>query len=296
MNFQVAEKSETFRKFRNHLGTTVTAYNDIRRTSCQIEYNLIELEVARIDSMIARGEKELCWDSDNLADYINELGILVQSLWKRLKAIQSNVNKIHDILEPWTRTPLIERKDHRKDTLLALDERAENVAKRYSDIRKASEQIHALLEENKSLFEISSEVDAAWEQYVEYVDDMVIESLRKIVGCCLSYLSENMDPAGQREPLLEAKLELREPDLYYEPSLDPDDSDSLEQLIVGLLSDIMNMATLVTRLKKDAPTYGDDIEMDADIKAMKSEILSSVNKAIDEATEFCGIFEGKQIS
>ncbi|KAG8040920.1 hypothetical protein G9C98_001908, partial [Cotesia typhae] len=290
--FKVAEKSEIFRKFLNHLSTTVTAYNDIRRTSRQIEYNLIELEVARIDSMIARGEKELCWDSDNLADYINELETLVQSLWKRLKAIQLNIDKIHDILEPWTRTPLIERKEHRKDTLLALDERADNVAKRYADIQKASEQIHKLLEENKALFEISSEVDAAWEEYVEYVDDIVIESLRKIVGCCLSYLSENMDPVGQKEPLLEAKLELREPDLYYEPSLDPDDPDSLEQLIVSLLSDIMNMATLVPRLKKNVSTYRDDIEIDVDIKAMKNEIMSGVNKAINEATEFCGIFEG----
>ncbi|XP_034940720.1 dynein beta chain, ciliary [Chelonus insularis] len=289
---QVAEKAEVFRKFRAFLHITVTSYNDIRRTSRQIEYNLIELEVARIDSMVTRGEKELCWNSEGLADYINELGVLVQNLWKRLKAIQANVEKIKKILEPWTKTPLIERKDHRKDTLLALDERAENIAKRYSEIHKGAEQIHALLRENELLFEISTEVQDAWKKYVEYVDDIVVEYLRRSVGCCLSYLSENMDPVGQREALFEAKLELREPDLYYEPSLEPDDPEGLEQLIVGLLNDIMNMASLIPRLRSDVEGYRVDIEQDADITAMKNEILSGVGKAIDEATEFCGIFEG----
>ncbi|KAK0086060.1 hypothetical protein PV325_003945 [Microctonus aethiopoides] len=289
---QVSEQNETFRKFRALLGMTVTSYNDIRRTSRQIEYNLIELEVARIDSMITRGEKELCWKSDGLSDYINELGILVQGLWKRLKAIQANVDKIRNVIEPWTRTPLIERKDHRKDTLLALDEQAENVSKRYADIKKAAGQIHLLLNENKILFEVPTDSCDAWNEYVNYIDDIVIESLRKAVGCCLSYLSENMDPAGQHEPLLEAKLELREPDLYYEPSLDPDDPEGLEQLIIGILNDIMNMVTLIPRLKADGDSYSIEIEQNDDIKAMKEEILLGVNKAVDEATEFCGIFEG----
>lgn len=290
--FKVSEQAETFRKFRILLGTTVTAYNDIRRTSRQIEYNLIELEVARIDSLVTRGEKELSWQSDGLPDYINELGVLVQGLWKRLKAIQMNVDKIRNILEPWTRTPLIERKDHRKDTLLALDERTENITKRYVDIQKAAEQIHALVKENEILFEISTDSGDAWKDYVSYVDEIVLESLRKAVGCCLSYLSENMDPTAQREALFEAKLELREPDLYYEPTLDADDPEGLEQLIVGLLNDIMNMAALVPRLKANAEGYAVDIENNEDIKAMKNEILSGVIKAIDEATEFCGIFEG----
>lgn len=273
----------------------MTAYNDIRRTSRQVEYNLIELEVARIDSLITRGEKELCWKSQGLPDYINELGGLVQGLWKRLKAIQANVEKIRMILEPWTKTPLIERKDRRKDALLSLEDRAENVAKRYGDMQKAAEQIHALLKENEVLFEITGDGGVPWKEYVSYVDDIVTESLRKSVGCCLSYLSENMDPATQSEPLLEAKLELREPDLYFEPTLDPDDPDGLEQLIVGLLKDIIDMAGLVERLKSDAVGYVVELEQDDDIKAMKNEILNGVTRAIDEATEFCGIFEGRII-
>lgn len=183
--YQVSESAETFRKFRMMLSSTVDSYNNIRKTSKEVEFGLIELEVARIDSLISRGESELCWESNGLLEYITELGDLVEGLWKRMKAAQSNVEKIRSILEPWTRTPLVERKDRRKDTLLALEERTEKVAKRYAEITKGAEQIHSILEENKELFQISEAGEEAWQEYVKYIDDIVIESLRKAVGCSL---------------------------------------------------------------------------------------------------------------
>lgn len=167
------------------LSSTVDSYNNIRKTTKRVEFDLIELEVARIDSLISRGEDELCWRSDGLLEYITELGGLVEGLWKRMKVAQSNVEKIRGILEPWTKTPLVERKDRRKDTLLALEDRSEKVSKRYAEITRAAEQIHAILEENRTLFQISKTEGDAWQQYVKYIDDIVIESLRKAVGCSL---------------------------------------------------------------------------------------------------------------
>lgn len=167
------------------LSSTVDSYNNIRKTTKRVEFDLIELEVARIDSLISRGENELCWRSDGLLEYITELGDLVEGLWKRMKTAQSNMEKIRNILEPWTKTPLIERKDRRKDTLLALEDRSEKVLKRYAEITKAAEQIHSILKENESLFQISEIGQEVWQEYVKYIDDIVIESLRKAVGCSL---------------------------------------------------------------------------------------------------------------
>ncbi|OXU27164.1 hypothetical protein TSAR_014516 [Trichomalopsis sarcophagae] len=264
---EVAEVSETFRQFRTLLTTTVNFYNEIRRTCRKVEFNLIDMEIARIDSLIQRGQEELRWNSEGLLEYMSELGSLVEDLYKRVKVTQANVEKIRNIIEPWTRMPLIERKDRRKNTLLSLEERGERVAKR----------------DDKS---------EAWQAYVNYVDKIVVESLRKAVGCSLSYLAENMDATSQNEPLLEARLELREPDLYYVPSLEPDDPDGLDQLVAGLLNDIIGMATLVERLKPDTEGYAEELEKDEDICAMKNEILSGVTRAVEEATDFCGIFEG----
>ncbi|KYN05431.1 Dynein beta chain, ciliary [Cyphomyrmex costatus] len=289
---KVSESAETFRKFRTMLSSTVDSYNNIRKTTKQVEFNLIELEVARIDSLISRGEDELWWRSDGLLEYITELGDLVEGLWKRMKSAQSNVGKIRNILEPWTKTPLIERKDRRKETLLALEDRSEKVSKRYAEITKAAEQIHSILEENKMLFQINETDQEAWQEYVKYIDDIVIESLRKAVGCSLGYLAESMDPIVKCEPLLEAKLELREPDLYYVPSLEPEDPDGFDQLILGLLNDITGMAALVPRLKNDSVGYAEELASDIDMKGMKDEILTSVATAVEEATDFCSNFEG----
>jgi len=105
-----------------------------------------------------------------------------------------------------------------------------------------------------------------------------------------------MDPIGQCEPLLEAKLELREPDLYYIPSLEPEDPDGLDQLILGLLNDIIGMAALIPRLKNDSIGYAEELASDVDMKGMKDEILTSVATAVEEATDFCSNFEGMIIT
>lgn len=101
-----------------------------------------------------------------------------------------------------------------------------------------------------------------------------------------------METNGHTEPLLEAKLELREPDLYYVPSLEPDDPDGLDQLVSALLNDIIGMAALVPRLKNNSVGYAEELEEDLDIRGMKNEIMSNVVTAIEEATEFCNNFEG----
>lgn len=58
------------------------------------------------------------------------------------------------------------------------------------------------------------------------------------------------------------------------------------------LSDILKMASLIPRLRKDVTeTYDELIQNDHDVKEMKVEILLSVDKAVEEATQFCGDFE-----
>ena len=102
-----------------------------------------------------------------------------------------------------------------------------------------------------------------------------------------------METNGHTEPLLEAKLELREPDLYYVPSLEPDDPDGLDQS--ALLDDIIGMAALVPRLKNNSIGYAEELEEDPDIRGMKNEIMGNVVTAIEEATEFCNNFEGTSL-
>lgn len=128
---------------------------------------------------------ELRWNSDGVLEYMVELGELVEGLWGRIKSTQTNVEKMKAALDAWTRIPLIERKERRKDALLSFEERPEKVSRRYAEVERAGEQIRSLLEENRLLFQVSEEMEEAWQRYVAYVDGIVIESLRKAVGCSL---------------------------------------------------------------------------------------------------------------
>ncbi|XP_012283270.1 dynein beta chain, ciliary [Orussus abietinus] len=289
---EVSDRAEDFRKYRILLGGTVDSYNEIRRSTRAVEFNLIAPEVRKIDDLMIRGERKLQWNSEGLSEYIDELGVLVEDLWKRVKSAQANVETMKKVLDPWTKIPLIERKDRRKDALLSLEERAERVSKSRIEMEKANVVIQSLLAENESLLLGSGNNRDALPEYVKYVDSTVLECLRRAAGCSLGYLAENMDPAGLQSPLLEAKLELREPDLYFVPSLEPEDPDGLDQLMKGLLDDVIGMAGLINRLNASSEGYTVELEHDEDIAGMKSEILSGVSKAVEEATDFCGIFEG----
>ena len=70
----MSENVETFRKFRALLCATVSSYNNIRKTSRQVEFQLIEDEINSIDLLVSRGELELRWNSDGVLEYMVELG------------------------------------------------------------------------------------------------------------------------------------------------------------------------------------------------------------------------------
>lgn len=121
-----------------------------------------------------------------------------------------------------------------------------------------------------------------------------------------------MDPANNFPALFESRLELEIPNLIFIPSLDPNDQNSFNHLLINLvngmdnsifllycisyvyrnISDIIFMSTLIPRLHKEADkTYQELISEEADIKEMKQEILLSVEKALEEASQFCRDFE-----
>lgn len=62
----LAERNETFRKYISNLNCTVTWYNRIRRTTKDVEFNLIEKEIAQIDKLIAHGQNTLNWNSEGI--------------------------------------------------------------------------------------------------------------------------------------------------------------------------------------------------------------------------------------
>ncbi|CAG2065219.1 unnamed protein product, partial [Timema podura] len=84
--------------------------------------------------------------------HVKKIRDLVEHLYDRMAKIQANAVRINSIMNTWGTTPLINRKDGKKEALVSLEDRKERVQKRYNEIRQAGEEAHALLEENRKLF------------------------------------------------------------------------------------------------------------------------------------------------
>lgn len=61
---KMAERNETFRKYIENLNSTIVWYNKIRRTSKDVEFQLIESEIEEVDRLIQQGQTSLSWNSE----------------------------------------------------------------------------------------------------------------------------------------------------------------------------------------------------------------------------------------
>ncbi|XP_028172090.1 dynein beta chain, ciliary-like [Ostrinia furnacalis] len=287
------QKQETYRQYRINLGITIDWYNQIRKNSQKVEFDLVEEEIKNIDNRIEIAQHELNWNSQDLWTQLQELHTLVGSLYERMSKIQENLKEIKAVMREWATKPLFERKEGKKDTLLNLEDRQERKEQRYSDINNTADRIRELLQENMELFNMQNNQECeAWKNYVTFIDNLIEESLFKSIACSSAYITEHMDPKNKLAPLFEAQLELLEPDMVFAPTLDPNDEKGFTAMVKGIIDDILKMSTLIKRIDTNKEqSYEDVIVNNEIIIEMKEEILGAIEKVIEDANEFCKTFE-----
>ncbi|KAL0180147.1 hypothetical protein M9458_025589, partial [Cirrhinus mrigala] len=77
-------------------------------------------------------------------EYIQDVRETVHDLEQRLQRTKDNVEEIQTIMKTWT-TPVFERKEGKKDTLLNLEDKTERLERTYGQIRASGAKIHVLL-------------------------------------------------------------------------------------------------------------------------------------------------------
>lgn len=75
-------------------------------------------------------------------EYLRDLRQPVETLQARMQKTQQNILQIRNIMATWTKMPLFERKDGKKDAVLCLEERNDRITRRYTDMREASNTVH----------------------------------------------------------------------------------------------------------------------------------------------------------
>uniref|UniRef100_A0A8B9HNA4 Dynein, axonemal, heavy chain 11 n=1 Tax=Astyanax mexicanus TaxID=7994 RepID=A0A8B9HNA4_ASTMX len=162
--------------------------------------------------------------------------------------------------------------------------------------RMLRERIQTLWEnfrsENQLLFGAVDGVDG-WREYVEYVDEMVVEGLFGAVSHSLQFFVDNMEESVRSAPLLEVQMELGGAEMVFRPSLDAHAGDSFYELVEGLLADVFKMSAQIRRVAShlDMQDYQDDMDDMLDLLDMRQEVMERVNDVISKVSKYQGTFE-----
>ena len=85
----------------------------VRKTVLDVEFPLIESQLAGIDDKLKEAETSLNWSGDVL-EYINEVYKMVQDLEQRVQKAKDNVIQMNSIMDVWAQTPIFDRKTDMK--------------------------------------------------------------------------------------------------------------------------------------------------------------------------------------
>ncbi len=154
-------------------------------------------------------------------DFIRYLRRMISDFEERLFKSKSNLDEIQTILKRFIKMALYSRGETRQDPLLIVYDKEDRVLKRNNELRDAGTRLQDILkvntliqtlekccffvQQNKWLLKADADSDM-WKAYVDYVDEMVIESLYEIIEFNLNYLLEESDPTLHKRPLFEVQL------------------------------------------------------------------------------------------
>ncbi|XP_069339031.1 dynein axonemal heavy chain 17 [Eulemur rufifrons] len=282
--------NETFRKFVGNLELIVGWYNEVKTTVKEVEFPLIKSELEAIDVKLLSAETTLFWNSEGVFQYIQEMREILYNLQNRMQKAKQNIDAISQVMKDWSANPMFERKDNKKEALLDLDGKMANLNKRYVAVKDAGLKIQAMVAENSELFRADTS-SLPWKDYVNYVDNMVLDEFDDFIRKSLNYLMDNMVLDESVAPLFEIHMELEEEGLTFNPSLEVGSERGFLALIEGLVNDIYNVARLIPRLAKNKMSYKTDLEDMSDLIEMREELSTVVINAMKEAEEYQDSFE-----
>ncbi|XP_025783344.1 dynein heavy chain 17, axonemal [Puma concolor] len=281
---------ETFRKFVGNLELIVVWYNEIKTTVMDVEFPLIKSELEAIDVKLLTAETTLFWNGEGVLEYIQDLREILHNLQNRMQKAKQNIDGISQAMKDWSANPMFERKDNKKEALLDLDGRMVNLNKRYTAVKDAGVKIQAMVMENAELFRADT-TSQSWKDYIDYIDDMVLDEFDHFIRKSLNYLMDNMVTDGSVAPLFEVLMQLDEDGLVFNPSLELGPDYGFLMLIEGLINDIYTAAKLIPRLAKNRMSYKADLEDMSDLIETREELSNLVLSAMKEAEEYQDSFE-----
>ena len=281
---------EDFRAYNNCLDKIVDLYNYLKTDTIDKEYRLFEAEVVVIDKLLSPAETTMTWNGTDIYMYIENCLDAVSELNQRVRQSQDNIIEIYKQASQWEEVALFVREEDGQQ-LLNLRDREENKKARYAAVTKAAVRIHELVRENEKLFEV--ELDDAnslknWGVYLKHIDNIVADSLLQTVAVSLGYILDETDVNQKPRPLFATRLELSQPDIVFQPSLDRDIVNNFLDQAISLVDEVMGMGALVPRIsiqKNAGLDYMETVKKHPELRRLRDDYITRLEKVIKKAKE-----------
>lgn len=316
---QISAKEETFRKYRSELMYIVEPYNAMIEGLHPLEEPLVRRHINNIDASVGRGIDELNWKSTGIETFIDECRKAVEGANEIVTNLKDNLSTIQDTLVAWN-APLFERQA--KPVAVGEHERQHKgyIVQRTVKFREGAAEIHRRLKQsNTGIVGVNS---AQWKAYVDYVNNIVVTGVSRVICSSLECLCKQLDPSGgsnsallsntaaggvssspgggsgvapvtkaaERLPMLEIKLDLIANRVQFNPSIGENNGKGLHDTIQMWINSFFNVATAVKRLDSDGGgTYLKEMYSDMNI----SMHLAAISEYLEENEAMLEAFKKK---
>nr|CAB3508098.1 unnamed protein product [Spodoptera littoralis] len=180
-------------------------------------------------------------------------------------------------------------------------EKAERQARRAEgeEVDSPAEEVEELdpeeladIEEERREMEEEAFRASRWPAYVKYVDSLVSRQIMKAVQTSLNLFEKQTDlEKGPRVAFMEVIAELRDPDIYFSPSLDVMEEDGLFYTLMEMMKDMFLQTTLFPRIDPIIPiaSYEDDLIGEDAMIDLYHEMLKRIENSINDIAQYSSI-------
>jgi dynein heavy chain, axonemal len=283
---EIYQQVETFRRWTGNMDLIVNMNNDVLNILLPVERPLVQPYLTKFDAIMEKGLSSMNWKSPGITEFIADCMEQVTLVSEVVKTMKDNMRSVNDQLASYSK-PLLQRKN--KPAIKEEFEREHKnmIKERYSDIKEGGKAIHTMVKETNKVLRVSN-ASQDWRAYVDFVNNIVVDGLSKVVRNSLDYLLDQIDPAviakEDKMPMIEVKLDLvsvrvddiRRDEVRFIPDLQESGGKGLRDLVNGWVGSFFNVATLFKRLDNEG-TYLREIHGDYDVMML----MAAINETLE---------------
>ena len=216
------DKVDTYRRWSGRLDLIVEMYNNIIATLLPVEKPLMMDRIEKMNKSLQSGIDTLKWSSENIDPFINQAMVIVTEVNELVAKIKANVNKMIEIMNQWSETPLFIRKNRTQlpEDVESLHNAA--VTARFDTIRGEGKEIHKLMKDTTDNVRPNKQ-SKEWKSYVDYVNGLVIEGITNGIDSSMTYLAEQIsyqyNVQNGLAPIFDIKVALQDREVQFDPSI-----------------------------------------------------------------------------